>query len=70
MLGTIESQKLQDMVLCRQVSLRRNGYGLYEAQWLVAELVLLAMYEMVLMNARMCMEMCREASQIKFQSVF
>ncbi|KAI3924304.1 hypothetical protein MKW98_032505 [Papaver atlanticum] len=53
MLGTIESQKLQDMVLCRQVSLRRNGYGLYEAQWLVAELVLLAMYEMVLMNARM-----------------
>ncbi|KAI3895744.1 hypothetical protein MKW98_025535 [Papaver atlanticum] len=52
MLGTTELQKLQDMVLCRQVSLRQNGYGLYEAQWLVAKLVLLAMYEIVLMNAR------------------
>ncbi|KAI3879554.1 hypothetical protein MKX03_005692, partial [Papaver bracteatum] len=54
MLRTTELQKLHDMMLCRQVSLRQNGYGLYEAQWLVAELVFLAMYEIVLMNARMC----------------
>lgn len=46
------------MVLYRQVSLRWNGYGLNEAQRLVAEMVLLAMYEIVLMNARICVWKC------------